>query len=320
MKSAPTINKIKLTDKPTKDVLCILWLGEFGHLLMNTLPRINKIRLERPNTHIIVASYEEDMIYFRDNKGDWTIDEYWGIPWWATDRGCHECKGEWPDFAKELQSQVSSLSFKSNKPHEVIDTTKMSLAGWTAEFKKKPRIAYPLNTLTFNEAPIDYGRYCVIYARAKNYSSTLFRSWHDDRWLKFVELLQKEYNGCIYICGVGPESVQFPWSDRVINYTNMTGLERSSKTLNILANAEFCISDCSGSANFAIQVGTPTFVSGPPGYAEGFEKNKNYFGSYVLYQTCERDILTPELRMDGWRRFMSNYRRGVKNKVYEGIV
>lgn len=310
--------KTVLTNKPI-DAKCIriLWLGEFGHLLMNVLPRVNKMRLEHPDAHITFASYEDDMIYFRDGDGRWTIDAYWSIPWWPTDRGCHECKGVWTPEAKALQRAINIPAFNTT----IYDTTRMTLAGWTAEFKQKPRIAYPLKYIVQEEPMLETeSNYCVVYARAKNYESTLFRSWHDSRWIEFVKQLMEEYKGKVYVCGVAEESVKFPWSDRLINFTNMKGLERSSKTLNILAGANFCISDCSGSGNFAIQVGTPTFVSGPPGYAEGFEKNKNYFGVHVMYQTIHMDALTPELRMKGWREFMKNLNYNLKRDVYEGVV
>jgi len=324
MASNSRITQTILNDKKYDSTLYILWLGEFGHLLMNVLPRVNKLRLEYPQSKIVFAGYEEDMIYFRDNKGEWTVDEYWGIPWWPTDRGCHECKGQWPDYAIELKEWIDARVFDKNSPMsyntKVIDTTTMTLAEWTAEFKKKPRIAYPLKNIVSEEPKLETYPHCIIYARAKNYSSTLFRSWHDDRWVKFIDLLLREYRGIICVCGVSAESVKFSWGSRVKNYTNINGLERSTKTLNLLSNADFCISDCSGSANFAIQVGIPTFVSGPDGYADGFERNKNYFGAHVLYQTCDRDSLTPEIRMDGWRQFMKNLHYNLERNIYEGVV
>jgi hypothetical protein len=317
MADSPRVTRTILTDKePGGKEIRIMWLGEFGHLLMNVLPRVNKMRLENPNARIVFAGYEDDMIYFKDDKGNWTIDEYWGVPWWPTDRGCHECKGVWPSHILALQREINVPAFNTT----ILDTTKMTLAGWSAEFKQKPRIAYPLKYIVQEDPLLENKSYCVVYARAKNYESTVFRSWHDDRWVKFVELLLQEYNGKVYVCGVEEESIKFPWSDRLINFTNLKGLERSSKTLNILSGADFCISDCSGSGNFAIQVGIPTFVSGPPGYAEGFEKNKNYFGVHVMYQTIHMDALTPELRMNGWRHFMKDLHYRLGRDVYEGVV
>ncbi len=305
------LKTIRLTEHegPT---LGIFWAGEFGHLIMNVLPRINAIRQEYPDRRIIVASYTDDHIYFRNNRKEWTIDEYIAFDWWSVDRGCHEVKGEFTEQAKQ------AFKLLKERSDIFVDTSSINLAQYTSEFKNKPRIAFPFKN-TINVEPTDE-KYCIIYARAKNYNGLCFRSWEDEKWHRFVDelltLLPSDYK--LYVCGIESESVQFEWSDRVVPV--LSGNDRAERTLNLLANAKFCISDCSGSGNFAIQCGIPTFISGPEGYAIGFEKNKNYFGVYVKYQTCDMRNLTPELRLKGFLDFYSGLHYELKDDVYVGVV
>ena len=302
---------IRLTEREGPSI-GVYWAGEFGHLIMNVLPRMNAVRKEFPDHRIIFASYIDDYIYFRDNNKEWTIDEYIGFDWWPVDRGCHMVKGP---LTEQAQSAYALLVERSD---QFANTTALSLEDFTNEFKKKDRIAYPFKNIIDIE-PTDE-KYCVVYARAKNYNGLCFRSWEDDKWRSFLDqlltMLPKDYK--VYVCGIGDESVQFKWTDRVIPI--LDGDDRAEKTLNILSNAKFCISDCSGSGNFAIQCGIPTFVSGPDGYAIGFEKNKNYFGVYVKYQTCDMRSLTPELRIKGFLDFYSGLHYNLEREVYKGVV
>jgi len=140
------------TDK-NKKVLGVFWAGEFGHLVMNVIPRINALRKERPDTHIIFASFEGDHIYFRDNNGDWTIDEYIAFPWWACDRGCHEVKGGLTADAK------TALQYLKAYNGEVWETNKWTLKDYTAEFKDKSVIAYPFKDILGDESKIGDGNH-----------------------------------------------------------------------------------------------------------------------------------------------------------------
>jgi hypothetical protein len=283
---------------------------------MNTLPRVNGIRKEHPNAKIIFAGYEDDYIYFRDNDGNWTIDEYWGFEWWPTDRGVHLAKGFIPDYVQKLRVKFNSRTPRDGKSY-FIDSSVLNLDMYSREFKANLRFFYPFKNIVTKEDKIADGNHIVVYARAKNYGGLNFRSWRPENWHKFMNLLLDKLDDTFYVCGVGAESIQFDWSDRLINMTDKTGSDRSSKTLNILSNAKFCISDCSGSGNFAIQAGIPTFVSGPKEYHRGFTNTKNHFGVHVHYQNTHMPDLTPEQRMEGLKEFLKNLHYNLDREVLE---
>ena len=299
---------MRLTSARHKKTLGIFWVGEFGHLIMNVIPRINKIRLERPDWHIIIASFDGDHIYFRDNKSDWTIDEYIPIEWWPSDRGCHQVKSKLTGDAKNAIIALEGLC------DEIWLTHNWTLKDYSKEFKEKPIIAYPFKDI-IKEDRIDDEPHFIVMSRAKNYSGSFFRSWDGLRWNKFLEEVIKYTGLKAYVCGVEKESVQFNWSDKIINFTNISN--RSAKTLNVMSNAEFCIGDCSGSSNYAIQCGIPTFVSGPPEYAPAFLKKKNYFETYVEYQNAKMDALTAEDRFAAFKKFFKNYTKVLGKDIYE---
>ncbi len=305
-----------------KRLIAIFWAGEFGHLIMNVVPRVNKIRQENPDAHILFSSFEGDHIYFRDSDGSWTIDEYLAFPWWACDRGCHEVKSTLTPEAQAAKDQIrekADYTYEGSRIwDEVIwmDTPSWTLAQYTEEFKNKPVIAYPFKDILGDEPKIADGNHFVIMSRAKNYSGSHFRSWDSPRWNMFLNLVLGYTGGTAYVCGVEAESVQFGWSDRIVNMTQDTP-DRSAKTLNILSNARFCIGDCSGSSNYAIQCGVPTFVSGPPEYETAFMDKKNYFGAYVRYQNTKMDLLSPAARFREFMKFMENYHRTLQRTIYE---
>lgn len=298
-------------------LICILWGGEFGHLLMNVMPRVNAMRLEKPNHHIIFASYEGDDIYFVDNEGKSTIDEYWSFPWWPTDRGCHEVKGNRPKVFETILNQFSERA-KDYPEFEMYDTTRYDLAQFTMHFKNKNRIAYPFKAQYANyekEDLIAPEPHIVIYARAKNYSQSRFRSWNTHSWKKFLDMvLDYDKEVTAYVCGVKDESILFDWNDRIIPV--LEGPTRASVTMQLLATAKYCISDCSGSGNYALQVGTPTFVSGPPEYEEGFTHSKNYFGTYIYYQNADMASLTSDVRMEAFKKFFDGITYDLKRSFY----
>ena len=311
------ISKRVLTSekKQADGLICILWAGEFGHLIMNVMPRVNAMRIEYPNHHIIFASYEGDDIYFSDNNREPTIDEYWAFPWWATDRGCQEVKGNHPKFFTDVLHEFDEVA-KDYSDALIYDTTKYSLSQFTEHFKNKNRIAYPLKD-TFNHKEFfDTEDHIIIYARAKNYTGLSFRSWESKQWNEFLDMVL-DYHPTMkaYVCGIEEESVHFNWSDRIVPV--LKGPARSAVTLDLLSNANYCISDCSGSANFALQVGVPTFVSGPPEYEEGFTNTKNYFGTYIHYQNTDMRVLTAQLRFAGLKAFLrGDFTRELKRNFY----
>jgi len=271
------------------------------------------MRKEFPNHRIIFAGYKDDYLYFRDNNGDWTIDEYISFDWWPIDRGCHEIKGPLTDEAIAAFAQLKERS------EVYMDTTAITLKEYSDEFKAKSILAYPFKNIVSKDRKIDNHPHIIIYARAKNYAGLDFRSWEPEKWHQFMDellcVLPNNYK--VYVCGVEAESVHFQRSDRIVPI--LKGLDRSKITLNLLSNAKYCISDCSGSGNFAIQCGIPTFISGPNGYKDGFEKTKNYFGVYVKYQTCDMRTLSSELRMKGFLDFYSGLYCNLEREVYNGV-
>ena len=297
-----------------KRIIAIFWAGEFGHLIMNVIPRVNKIRQENPDAHILFSSFEGDHIYFRDSDGSYTIDEYISFPWWACDRGCHEVKSE---LTHEAQKALDYCRAECAHYDDFVmmNTPVMTLADYSAEFKGSPVIAYPFGACLGDEAKIADGKHFVVMSRAKNYAGSHFRSWDGPRWRMFLNLVLGYTGGVAYVCGVPAESVQFEWSDRIVDMTRVG--QRSEATLNLLSNARFCIGDCSGSSNYAIQCGTPTFVSGPPEYEVGFTDTKNYFGAYVRYQSTAMEALSPMSRFREFEKFLDNYHRTLQRDIYE---
>jgi hypothetical protein len=304
------LQTIILTDKDRKSSekqLLVLWCGEFGHLLMFVLPKINAIRKENPNLHITFASFEDDYIYFRDNNANWTIDEYWAFPRWPANRGCHECQGGDPhEYMFQTRQRVDQLLKQyGHKKVVLLDTPRFSLNQYANTFKQNPRIFYAMKNFVKNEEPIDKDEYIVVYARDKKMPEGFARNWVPERWHEFMNVLSKDYK--VYVCGVKDEAIQFDWNDRVINMTHLEGIERSKKSLNILANAKFVVSDCSGSANFALHTGVPCFISGPSPYQKGFEINGNYFNVHVKYQVADMNLLTTESRTEAYRDFLKTF-------------
>lgn len=291
-----------------KDVLGIFWVGEFGHLMMNIIPRINRIRKERPDIRIVLASFEGDYIYFKDNTGKPTIDEYIPIRWWPSDRGCHQVKSE---LTGDAQSALRCLESMST---ELWDTHNWTLKRYSQEFKDKSVIAYPFKDI-IKEKKIADGNHFIVMSRAKNYAGSHFRSWDGLRWNRFLDMVIEETGLTAYVCGVEAESVQFNWSDKIINLTNIEN--RSMTTLNVISNSKFCVGDCSGSSNYVIQCGIPTFVSGPKEYADAFLNNKNYFGCYVNYQNYSMELLSPKSRFSAFKRFLNNYNNKLERDIYE---
>jgi hypothetical protein len=274
---------------------------------MFVLPKINAIRKEHPNIHITFASFVDDYIYFKDNDGNWTIDEYWAFDRWPAERGCHECKGGDPnDNMLHTRQRVDKLLKEfGHKNITLLDSPRFSLQQYANTFKQNPRIFYAMKNFVKDEEPVDNDNYIVVYARAKKMAEGHSRNWIPERWQEFMPTLARDNK--VYVCGVKDEAIQFDWSDRVINVTELEGEERAKKSLNLLANAKFVVSDCSGSANFALHAGIPCFISGPSPYQKGFEVNGNYFNVHVLYQVASMNNLSVADRVQGYHNFTATF-------------
>jgi hypothetical protein len=258
------------------------FVGSWGHLFHFHIPIVNRLREEYPEAFIVSAGYAGDDFYYKNDRGESTIDAYLAYPTNPDIRrvyGLHQA-----DYG-DIQ-QARSVAEKRFRHIDIDHSNPPTDHEWMRMVERMKRTHYRLGS--FAEPSPEYllqtqdGKDYVIL-HSKNSKPLRSRDprgegianadYEFDK--EFVTQLAKHVK--VFVIGIPDECNTFE-GDNIVDLTHLSAQERPEVLLPLTENARAMVSTSSASTiNYALSVGCPSIC-----YASRRDKG-NHDGKYNYY-------------------------------------
>jgi len=263
------------------------WVGEFGHWILYVQPFINALRYLYPDSHITVATFEEEEIYL-DN----IHDAFVGYPWWPARRGRAICE--------DIPMSVQKIAREFNPTHSTYQLSQ-------PDFKKSFQSA-PLLLRRRIGPPPDINNNRVVFAtRTQQNVQDTSRNWTEKKW---KELAQLFINEGWTVAACGPQIDYF--QDEV---------EKHRTCVEVASKSYFGIGDAGGGQHTLNYCGVPTVIHAPSQWAHLYNLNHpshcNFLETLNYFIPTSMAELTPEQRFTDAIEFINFIKEKPRHKYIE---
>lgn len=254
------------------------YTGSWGHLFHFHIPIVNRLREQYPGVFIVSAGYRGDDFYYKNEKGEYTIDGYIGFD---TDPNIRRVYGlGQASYGNDILAADEICRDYFGTIHINFKTPNQDNE-WFEFLSKMPRTHYRLGL--FAPPCHDQGDFVVLHSKhskgleGRDTKGEAIANADFETDKEFVRLLSQHIK--IYVTGIPDECNRFETNPNVIDITQLSADERPVMLLTLTNQARCMITTSSSSTiNYANSVGCPSLCFASRRYKDNHDTKYNHYG------------------------------------------